>query len=155
MSGQMLGLWGQTHLGSRPKPPLLISVTWCLRLNALETESEALEKEIHWECAQEKGTEAGWGERGARSERLWLVAGYPGSAGSLPCRAGSTFQQGAGVSYRVSQPLPAMEGKVQHDLPGPGISPWLREVLQEREGAGGSPPSLELGWCSSPEEGVP
>ena len=55
----------------------------------------------------------------------------------------------------MSQPLAAMEGEVQHDLPGPGSSPWLREVLQEREGAGGSPPSLELGWCSSPEEGVP
>ena len=64
-------------------------------LNALDTESEALEKEIHWECAQEKGAEAEWGERGPRPERLWLVTGYPGPAGSL---SGPTFQQGAGVS---------------------------------------------------------
>ena len=65
------------------------------------------------------------------------------------------FNKGAGVSYRVSQSLAATEGEVQQDLPGPGSSPWLREVLQEREGPGGSPPSLQLGWCSSPEERVP
>lgn len=34
------GLWGQTHLGSRPKSALLIPVTWGSRLNSLETESE-------------------------------------------------------------------------------------------------------------------
>ena len=43
----MLGLWGQTHLGSKPKSPLLIPVTWCLRLNSLETEPGILVKEIY------------------------------------------------------------------------------------------------------------
>lgn len=38
----MLGLWGQTHIGSSPKSPLLIPVTWCL-----ETEPGILVKEIY------------------------------------------------------------------------------------------------------------
>ena len=98
-----------------------------------------------------------WGRaRGELGQNVWLVTGL-----TQPCwlsgtqsapQSWSPFNKGAGVSYRVSQSLAATEGEVQHDLPGPGSSPWLREVLQERERPGGSPPSLQLGWCSSPEE---
>lgn len=42
----MLILWGQRHLGSRPVPPLLSCVTWCLRLNSLETKSRILFKDL-------------------------------------------------------------------------------------------------------------
>lgn len=46
-SGQVLRLWGWAQPGWRPAPPLPTCVTWCLRLNSLETEPEVLVKELY------------------------------------------------------------------------------------------------------------